>query len=58
MMLFPMSLFLAKIFPKIVTSIFSLNFHGKCSQNFPAICIFRPNARKISTGFVKLCEIG
>ena len=30
-----------------------MNFHQKFSQNFPTICIFRPNAQKINALFVK-----
>ena len=56
MMLFPKALFLATTFPKIVkNSIFKLNFYlkfSKISQNFPAIGVFRPNARKLNGGFV------
>ena len=39
----------------IINSIFILNFHqtfSKVSQNFPTICVFRPNTRKITTWFV------
>ena len=55
MMLFGKAIFLATIFPKIhKNSIFLVNFYqaiSKPSQNFPTICIFRPNARKINAGF-------
>ena len=58
-MLFPKALFLATTFPKIdINSIFLVNFYqriSKFSQNFPIICIFRPNARKINDGFLKFC---
>ena len=60
MKLFPKALFLATTFQKIVkNSIFLLNFHQKFtkfSQNFPTNCLFRPNARKINSLFVKLFE--
>ena len=59
-MLFPKALFLVTNFPKIVkNSIFLLNFHWKLSnfsRNFPTICVFRPNTRKINAWFVKLFE--
>ena len=59
-MLFPKALFLATNFPKIdKNSIFLMNVYQKIpkfSQNFPTICIFRPNARKINFGFLKFCE--
>ena len=59
MMLFPKALFLAATFPKIdKNSNFLMNFDqkiSKFSQNFPTICIFRPNARKINAGFLKFC---
>ena len=46
-------------FPKIdKNSIFLMNFYqkiSKFSQNFPTICICRPNARKINDGFLKFC---
>ena len=55
MMLFPKALFLATTFPKIdKNSTFLMNFYqkiSKFSENFPTICIFRPNARKINAGF-------
>ena len=54
MMLFPKALFLATAFPKIdKNQIFLKNFYrgiSKFSQNFPTICIFRPNARRINAG--------
>ena len=57
MMLFLKALFLATTFPKIVkNSIFLLNFYqklSKFSQNFQTIRIFRPNARKSNSWFVK-----
>ena len=54
MMLFPKALFLVTIFPKIIkNSIFLLNFDPKFSQNFPTICVFRPNALKINAWFDK-----
>ena len=60
MMLFPKALFLAINFHKIdKNSIFLLNFHQKIpkfSQNFPTICSFRPNARKINAWVVKYFE--
>ena len=47
--------FFATTFPKIVkNSIFLLNLYqqfSKFSQNFPNICVFRPNARKVNSGF-------
>ena len=53
LMLFRKALFLATTFPKIVkSSIFLLLFY----QNFPTICVFRPNARKINAWFVKFLE--
>ena len=59
MMLFPKALFLATTFPKIdKNSIFLVHFYqkiSKISQNFPTICIFRPNARKINAEFLKFC---
>ena len=59
MMLFPKALFLATTFPKTdKNSIFLMNFYqkiSKFSQNFPTICIFRPNARKITAGFLNFC---
>ena len=58
-MLFPKALFLATTFPKIdKNSIFLMNFYqkiSKFSQNFPTVCIFRPNARKINAWFLKFC---
>ena len=60
MMLFPKFLFLATNFLNIdKNSIILLNFHqkfSKFSQNFPTICGFRPNARKINACFVKYFE--
>ena len=57
MVLFPKALFLATTFPKLSkNSIFLLNFYqkfSKFSKNFQTISIFRPNARKSNTGFVK-----
>ena len=59
MMVFPKALFLATTFPKIdKNSIFLLKIcqtSSKFSQNFPPICIFRSNARKINAGFLKFC---
>ena len=59
MMLFPKALFLATTFPKTdENSIFLMNFYKRISnfsQNFPTICIFRPNARKSNAGFLKFC---
>ena len=56
-MLFPKALFLATTFPKLAKNlIFLLNFYhkfSKFSQNFPTICVFRPNARKGNAWFVK-----
>ena len=61
MVLFPKALFLVTNLPKNKNnkknkkSIFLLNFHQKfpkSSQNFPIICVFRPNARKLKAGFV------
>ena len=55
MMLFPKALFLATTLPKIdKNSIFLMNLYqkiSKFSQNFPTICIFRPNVRKINAEF-------
>ena len=59
MMLFPKALFLVTNFPqkiKIKKFNFSIEFSSKISQNFAAICIFRPNARKINAWFVKSFE--
>ena len=60
MMLFPKVLVLATTLPKIdKNSIFLLNCHQKFpkfSQNFPKICSFRPNARKINAWFVIFFE--
>ena len=57
MVSFPKALFLVTNFPKIVkNSIFLLKFYqklSKFSQNFPTICVFRPNALNINGGFVK-----
>ena len=57
MVLFPKALFLATTFPKLAKHlIFLLNFYqnfSKFSQNFPTICVFRPNARKSNEWFVK-----
>ena len=64
MVLFPKALFLVTNFrkkiknknKKIKNSIFLRNFHqkiSKFSQNFPTICVFRPNAQKINAWFVK-----
>ena len=51
---------LSKKYPKIIkSSIFLLNFHqksSKFSQNFPTICVFRPNARKLNAWFVNFFE--
>ena len=59
MRLFPKARFLATSFPKIdKNSNFLTNFYqkiSKFSQNFPTICIFRPNARKINAVFLKFC---
>ena len=59
MMLFPKALFLATTFPIIdKNSIFLMNFYqkiSKFSQNFPTICILRPNERKINAGFLEFC---
>ena len=59
MMLFPKALFLATTFPKIdKNSIFLMNVYQRISefsQNFPTICICRPNSRKINAGFFKSC---
>ena len=59
MMVFPKALFLAKTFPNIdKNSNFRMNFYqkiSKFSQNFPTICIFRPNVRKINPGIFKFC---
>ena len=59
MRLFAKALFLATAYPKIdKNSMFQMNFYqkfSKFSQNFPTICIFRPNARKINAGFLKFC---
>ena len=59
MMVFPKALFLATTFPKIdKNSIFLMKFYqkmSKFSQNFPTICIFRPNAQKINAEFLKFC---
>ena len=56
MMLFPKALFLATTFSKIdKISIFLKNFYlkiSKFSQNFPTICIFRPNLWRINDGFL------
>ena len=56
-MLFPMALFLGPKLSKIVqNSIFLMNFHqkfSKFSHNFPTICVYHPNARKINAWFVK-----
>ena len=59
MMLFPKALFLATTYPKIdKNAIFLLNQKiSKISQNFPTICIFRPNARKFNAGFLFLLKI-
>ena len=58
-MLFPKAVFFAINVPKInKNSIFLMNFYQEISKmyhNFPTICIFRPNARKINAGFLKLC---
>ena len=57
MMLFPKALFLAT-FPKIDNSIFLMYFDqeiSKFSQNYPTICIFRPNSRKNKAGILKFC---
>ena len=55
MMVFPKALFLATTFPKIdKNSIFLMNLYqkiSKFSQNFPTMCNFRPNPRKINAGF-------
>ena len=60
MMAFQKALFLATNFPKIdKNSIFLMNFYlknSKFSQNFPTICIFRPNARKINDEFLNFVE--
>ena len=60
MMLFQKALFIVTKFPKLVkNSIFLWNFHqnfSKFSQNFPTICVIRPNSRKINAGFVKFFE--
>ena len=59
MLLFPKAIFLATTFQKIAkNSIFLMNFYqtiSKLSQNFPIICIFRPNERKINAQFLKFC---
>ena len=59
MMVFPKALFLATTFPKIAKNwIFLMNFYqkiSKFSQNFPKLCIFRPNARKGNAGFLRFC---
>ena len=59
-MLFPNALFVLTKFPKLVkNSIFLLHFHhkfSKFSQNFPIICVFRPNARKINPLIVNFFE--
>ena len=60
MMLFRKALFLVTIVPKLKNnSIILLNFHeifSKLYQNFPTICVFRPNARKINAWFAKFFE--
>ena len=52
-------LFLATTFRKLAKNlIFLLHFYqkiSKFSQNFPTICVFRPNARKSNAWFVKFC---
>ena len=57
MVLFPKALFLVtNLKNKNKNSIFLKKFHQKIStfsQNFPTICVFRPNAQKINAGFVK-----
>ena len=57
MVLFPKALFLATTFPKLAKNlIFLFNFYqkfSKFSQNFPTICVFRPNPRKSNAWFVK-----
>ena len=60
MALFQKALFLATTIPKIdKNSISLLNFYqkiSKISQNFPKLCVCRPNARKINAGFVSFFE--
>ena len=52
-MLFRKALFLATTFPKIVqNSIFLLLFY----QNFPTICLFRPNVRKCNAGLLNVLK--
>ena len=59
MMLFPKALFYATTFPTILKIQFSIEFLSKVSkvsQNFPTICVFRPNARRIDAGLVNFFE--
>ena len=53
-------LYFSNNLPKIDrNSIFQMNFYqkiSKCSQNFPTIWVFRPNARKFNAWFVKFFE--
>ena len=60
MVLFRKALFLATTFPKVAkNAIFLLNFYeklSKFSQNFPTICVFRPNSQKFNAWFVKFFE--
>ena len=55
--IFPEDQFLATTYPKIdKNAIFLLKFYQEIStfsENFPTICIFRTNARKIYAGFLK-----
>ena len=52
LLLFSKALYLAKTFPELIEkSFFLLSFlpqFSKFSQNFPTICVFRPNAQKIN----------
>ena len=59
-MLFPKALFLATTFPKLAKNlIFLLKFYqtfSKFSQDFQTICVFRPKARKSTSGSLTFFE--
>ena len=60
MMLFPKPVYLATTFPKVAKNPISLlNYYQKFtnfSQNFPTICVFCPNAKKITRGLCNSCK--
>ena len=60
LVLFSKALYLATPFPEIIEKLFFLlRFlpkFSKFSQNFPTICVFRPNAQKRNAEFVNLFE--